>query len=51
MEILASSGTLIGRISPGRGEAELIIIDAPLTLEDGRLMIDINALKALLGLP
>lgn len=51
MELLASSGTLVGRISPGRGEAESIILDAPLKLEDDKLSIDIDALKALLGLP
>ena len=51
LELLASSGTLVGRASPGRGDAESIIIDAPLKLDDGKLTIDIEALKDLLGLP
>jgi len=50
MEMLLASGVLVGRASLGYGEAENIFIDAPLKLENGRLSIDVEALRNLLGL-
>jgi hypothetical protein len=50
MEMLLSPNTLAGRASANFGNAEAITPQSPLVLEDGKLSIDIDALKILLGL-